>query len=476
MSDAQELTDGRATRLDAAGLRALREDLLRMPVPADDSQALEQIEELERTKAAIAALQASTTSVVAGRRRSTLETQRAEARAAGKRGFGHIEASIGAEIGLARHESPTQGRTHLELADALTHDLPCTLAALFLGDINEERALIIARETADLSAEDRRTVDAELFADPHYDDTTALGDHQLRDLLRRIVYRIDADGTAERWARARARRRVTTRNLGDGTARITTIVAIEHAATIQAALDTAADAAHNTGDPRTRDQIKADTVVARITGQTSTSTSTSTVPNPDRDPTPVTVNLVISAESLLGDSNEPGHLPGTGAIPAAFARSWVLRATAQARAALRRLFTTPTDRELVAMESRSRAFPTALAELIDLRDAGTCRTPWCNAPIRHHDHAVPVADGGTTTLDNGQGLCEACNYVKETPDWITWITITPTGRHEVGTLTPSHHTYTTRPPPQPGEPRTRSPLRGEFYLPEHLTLQVDYAA
>ncbi|MEU4418678.1 HNH endonuclease [Nocardia salmonicida] len=466
MSDGPETSDAAAPQLTAAVLRAFREALLRMPVPKNDGQALELIEEMERTKAALAATQAATTTVVARRRRTTLQDARDQARAAGKRGFGHIEASIGAEIGLARRESPTQGRTHLELADALTHDLPHTLTALFEGDINEERALIIARETADLTAEDRSTLDAELFGTGHYDDTIALGDHQLRDLLRRIAYRLDADGTTTRWAKARARRRVTTRNLGDGTARLSAIIAIEHAATVATALDTAAETARNAGDPRTRDQVKADTLVARITG-----TDSPAAPDPDRDAAPVLVNLLISAETLLGDSTEPGHVPGIGPIPAAFAHHWVARATTQARAALRRLFTAPTDRDLVAMESGSRTFPPALAELIGLRDTGTCRTPWCNAPIRHHDHAPSADQGGTTSFDNGQGLCEACNYIKETPDWITWVTTTPTGRQEIGTVTPSGHTYATRPPPQPGNPRPHT-LRGEFYLPEHLTLVV----
>jgi hypothetical protein len=64
----------------------------------------------------------------------------------------------------------------------------------------------------------------------------------------------------------------------------------------------------------------------------------------------------------------------------------------------------------------------------------TCRTPWCDAPIRHIDHPLRAADGGPTSLDNSAGLCEACNYAKEAlgfqcrsrPGRILEI-ITPTG-------------------------------------------------
>jgi hypothetical protein len=48
---------------------------------------------------------------------------------------------------------------------------------------------------------------------------------------------------------------------------------------------------------------------------------------------------------------------------------------------------------------------------------GTCRTPYCDAPIRHTDHATPVAHGGPTSVLNGLGECEACNYAKEAPGW-----------------------------------------------------------
>lgn len=60
---------------------------------------------------------------------------------------------------------------------------------------------------------------------------------------------------------------------------------------------------------------------------------------------------------------------------------------------LRRLYTHPHTGALLAMESRSRCFEHGLRQFLVLRDQ-TCRPPWCGAPIRHADHAVPVADGG----------------------------------------------------------------------------------
>ena len=45
-----------------------------------------------------------------------------------------------------------------------------------------------------------------------------------------------------------------------------------------------------------------------------------------------------------------------------------------------------------------------------------------SAPIRHIDHARPHRDGGPTSVVNGRGTCERCNYHKEAPGWDFTIT------------------------------------------------------
>ncbi|MDQ0693523.1 hypothetical protein QF047_004483 [Arthrobacter sp. W4I7] len=118
---------------------------------------------------------------------------------------------------------------------------------------------------------------------------------------------------------------------------------------------------------------------------------------------------------------------------------------------LRRLYTAPTSGELVGMDSKARLFPPGLRRFIQVRD-DTCRTPYCDAPIRHLDHVIPWHNNGPTTSTNGQGLCEACNHTKETPGWaakpVTW----PGQRHTVELQTPTGHTYRSTAPPLPGAP------------------------
>jgi hypothetical protein len=87
----------------------------------------------------------------------------------------------------------------------------------------------------------------------------------------------------------------------------------------------------------------ADTLVKRLTGQ-ATATAV-----------PLEVQLVMPAETLAGEDDEPATLPGGHPVPAAFAHHLVsVCADACERAglvlALRRLFTSPDASQLVAMD------------------------------------------------------------------------------------------------------------------------------
>ncbi|NUS36619.1 MAG: HNH endonuclease, partial [Pseudarthrobacter sp.] len=128
---------------------------------------------------------------------------------------------------------------------------------------------------------------------------------------------------------------------------------------------------------------------------------------------------------------------------------------------LRWLYTAPATGELVAMDSKARLFPPGLKRFLQVRD-DTCRTPYCDAPIRHHDHITSWQNGGPTAAGNGQGLCEACNHTKETPGWTAKPA--PGPPHTVATSTPTGHTYHSTAPPLPGtavtgtQPRASTPL------------------
>ena len=91
------------------------------------------------------------------------------------------------------------------------------------------------------------------------------------------------------------------------------------------------------------------------------------------------------------------------------------------------------------MDSKAELFQGRLAEFIRLRDR-ICRTPAAAHSSDIPTTSQPRSRGGPTTADNGQGLCECCNYAKQADGWST-RTI-PGPRHTVEITTPTGHTYT----------------------------------
>jgi hypothetical protein len=396
----------------------------------DEAVLIARIDELERVKSAAAAGQARATAALDVKRRAD---EAAAGVPAARRGRG-----LGSEVGLARRDSPDRGARYLNMAKALVRDMPHTLARLECGDLSEWRAELIVREAADLSRADRRVLDAELCADAS--KLEGMGNGRISAEAKAIAHRLDDRAAAERAATAAKGRRVTMRPAPDAMGYLTVLLPAAQAAAVFAELNRAASSALAAGDARSRGAVMADTVFERVMGR------------PAWVAEPVAVNLVISDETLFGGDNSPAVLEGFGPIPAGVARNLVADALAdeQSRATLRRLYRHPKTGALVGMESRSRRFPKSLAKFIRLRDQ-RCRTPYCDAPIRHLDHAQPRNRGGPTSARNGRGACERCNYVKESPGWHVCADEV-NGVHTTEFVTPTGARYRSTAPPAPGRP------------------------
>ena len=380
-------------------------------------------------------------------------------------------AGVASQVALARRESPNRGARHLGLAKVLVAELPHTLAAMRAGWCTEWRATLMARETACLSLEDRRRVDAELMADPA--TTEGWGDRRLVAAARARAYELDPHAALKRSRKAEGERHVSLRPAPDTMTWLTALLPVAQGVSVYAALSRTADEARAAGDERSRGQVMAD---ALVTGLTTPASTEPAEPAPVPGPVPVAVNLTVSDATLLGGGHAPGWIAGYGPVPAGIARDLVATALAEAHATLRRLYTTSAG-SLVAMDSRSRTFPAALGLFIDLRDQ-SCRTPWCDAPIRHRDHVVPDHEGGPTSGGNGQGLCEACNQAKEAPGFAA-----AAGDGVVTTTTPTGHQVRSRAPAlPPGDPPAEQRPPGprpevRIYRPHlRVVLADDYRA
>jgi hypothetical protein len=459
---------GSLTTVELAGLVAR---LASLNAEVADAERITQLDFLERLKGAAAAAQARVSVELDSSQREVQARQGMPAEQLGR--------GVADQVALARRDSKVKGSRHLGLAKALVREMPHTMAALTAGEISEWRATIVARETAVLSADDRRSVDACLGP-----DLATLGDAQLAARAKSVGYALDPTSALRRARGAIADRRVSIRPAPDTMAYVTGFPPVAQGVAVHVALRQAAASARARGDQRSKGQIMADTFVERITGQATA------------EGVPLEVQLVMPAGTLLAGDDAPALIPGLGPVPAAFARDLVRgRAKAgeqddgrddagaqgsggpgsggpsmggqelaeQASVWLRRLFTSPSDGSLVAMDSRRRTFDGLLRRFLVTRDQ-VCRTPWCDAPIRHIDHITAAADDGETTAVNGQGLCARCNYTKELPGWETELVPDPDrgrssdgGRHRVRTTTPTGHTYESAAPPVLGN--VADPLR-----------------
>ena len=409
------------TRLDVATLTTLVEGVANIDC-AGATELVEVIAQLERLKNASAAAQA--------RAAAELRDIRTDEATASARSTRRVAAAVAGEVGLARRESPHRAAILVGLA-AVLPELPRTSAAFRAGEVTEWQVTVLARETACLSRAHRAEVDAELGP-----ELARMSTRQIGAAARHAAYRLDPHGVVARIGRAEAERRVTSRPAPDCMSWVSALLPAADGVAIMAALTKAADAARTAGDPRSKSQVMADTLVARATGKEPA------------EKVGVEIQLVMTDEALLTNSDTPARLNDYGPIPADVARRIAEAAISTDSAWLRRLYAPPGEGRLVGMESTRRRFPKGMRAFIKTRDE-VCRTPFCGAPIRHTDHVISVRAGGTTSLTNGQGLCERCNYLKEEPGWQT----TPMPNGSIVTRTPTGHEYASRPPDLPHEPR-----------------------
>ncbi|HET7761464.1 MAG TPA: DUF222 domain-containing protein [Phycicoccus sp.] len=421
----------------------------------DDHERLALVAGLERLKGGATAAQARAVDALRESREDTRPQDAAR--------------SVGSQVALARRQSPTLGDRFVGLARVLVHEMPATMAALTRGDIGERHALEVARETATLSLDDRAEVDARLAG-----IAARLSPRALGRAARRVAAELDAAAVVRRIEAAAASRRVSVRPAPDGMAYLTVLAPLRDAVGAYAAVRARAQAVlagqapDEQPDGRGLGALMADTALRRMAGL---------APGQDQ---PVEVHLVITDRALLGTGdpdaqvNEPARIPGHGPVPAPLARAWVRHAD-DGSVWLRRLYTTPDRRDLVAMDARRRHFTGLLRRMLVLRD-DTCATPWCDAPIAHADHTYPARHDGPTSYHNGTGVCARCNHVKEAPDWA--VHVVRGSPRQLAITTPTGHTHHSLAPPLLGwgsDPPT-PPATAHSALEQHLRALLDGAA
>lgn len=334
--------------------------------------------------------------------------------------------SVAGEVAMARNIGPSAAGHHLALALGLER-LPRVFDLFKAGLIPEAVARAVVRETDALDVCDLEIADAEIA-----ELLPGLTTIRAGRAAAKIVIELDADAAHERAIKKRADARVEMRPDPDGVAELWVRGPAEKITAAYQALDAWAVGLRSTGDPRTRGQIMVDTLVERVTGLASA------------DTIDVEIQLVMDADTLLGDGSTAVELTGYGPIAPSVADDLIASAR---NATVRRLLTDPVDGTLAVRETRRRRYNGPQRGHIRARDQ-YCRQPGCECGIRDGDHIRDVQHGGPTSLLNGQGLCKRSHITKHLPGWH----VRSDGKATLWT-TPTGHTYRSDPPPLLGHLR-----------------------
>ncbi len=337
------------------------------------------------------------------------------------------------EIAAALRQSPVTASARVRVALDLRDRFPATLEALHTGRITNLHATHLSRETEGLDdataaaveaqvlpvmpvqtpAETRRALrDAVVRVDPAAAAARAHSQHQQRR-VERVPDRdgrtgwylpLDAGTETEMWARTTARARAV------------------QAARVAAGLD----------DPGL-DALRVDLVVDAILGQDAATGPTRTPGQPDDtapEGAPVvgsvprlprctcggaqTAAVVLDLPTALRLADNPGHLPGYGAVPADLARrmaadrDWV------------RWVVEPHTGQLLDRGARTYRPSDRLRGYIAARDQ-TCGFPGCNHPAAgcdcDHVQAYRAGRGGRTVRLNLGPLCRQHHNAKTHGRW-----------------------------------------------------------
>ena len=320
------------------------------------------------------------------------------------------------EVSMMIRKSPASAAHSLASQRRLVADMPEMFTALATAQVTSTTAHRTARTMAPLSPS--RRAEADRLLGERLPDLDGAGAETWDDATAAAIAAADPGGQARRHQRARQERHVTVRRAGHGMATVSARVPALEGAKISKRLRLEAERLQATGDCRGHQAIQADAFVDTLLSQEHGMVSTT-----------LDIGVMITERALLDPgTGDLARIEGYGTAPAEVLLEELRGPLGAAladdedaptgpdgpalRAVLRRLYTHPRSGELVAVESRARAFPAALARFIRWRDQ-LCRGPHCDAQIRQTDHIRPHADGGETCLDNGQGLCAHCNDKEE---------------------------------------------------------------
>ncbi len=275
--------------------------------------------------------------------------------------------------------------TQLDLAYAVIRRLPALHEAMAAGDLELAKARVLVDGVLALEQDLARSIVAQILP-----EAPGLTTGQLGPRLAKLVIDADPDAAVKRRKTKERDRRVELQPEQDGCANLLGLnLPAEEALAASNRIAAMARAIKQAGDPRSLDQIRADTFLDLLMGRTS-------------GPRDGGVEIVATLETLTRLANQPGHLNGFGPVIADIARQ-----VAEQQRQSPWAFTVRDEATGEVFTGATRRRPTeAMARNVRARDR-TCRAPGCRRPATHADidHTIPHSRGGLTIPRNLGVLC-----------------------------------------------------------------------
>ncbi len=290
----------------------------------------------------------------------------------------------------------------LKTGRTLVRELPRTLALLASGGISERHAQLITEAAWRLDAELVEQLEDRVI-ERAADQTVS----QLRQSVSRAEVALDPATAQQRHSRALQDRRVGFQPADNGMVELPVLVGAAEGQLIFTKL-TAAATLLPADDLRTMDQKRADLLVdAVLTGLPHDALPRLQGRRPS-------IQVVVSADTLLNLDDEPAHLAGYGPITAETAR----RLAADESGTWRRLLTDPNTGQLLDIGADQYRPSQRLRDFVSARD-GVCAFPTCNQPGYRceYEHIKAYEQGGRTCRCNAALACRRHNLCKADTGW-----------------------------------------------------------
>ncbi|WP_088289724.1 HNH endonuclease signature motif containing protein [Kineosporia sp. A_224] len=363
-----------------------------------------------------------------------------------------VDGCVATEIACAAGITLSKADYLVETAIVLVIDekLPLTAQVLQQGRLDWPRLRLVLGRTRGLSTEAAQAVERLVYATRGVLDG---GTRRFEKALTNAVLAVDAEAEAKRRERHRKGRRVSIQTSDDGEALFTAVGPGEAITAAYNGLDAAARYLRANGDPRTLDQLRHDLLVTGCTsgylpvpadvlpvpaGCARTDTTATPQPQPptptppdgvrpasgdaDQESVPpwftttwpdvqVTVNITVSAETLMGLVDDPGTLQGYGPIPADAIRDLATNGV------FRCLVVDGQHGTVLGVGKNTFSPGYVTSERLKLlveHAFPTCTAPHCDKASWRCDldHQIPYAQGGATCACNVRPLCRACHRLK----------------------------------------------------------------